>query len=247
MTKKLVCIVIAMMASLTLAATAQAQPYGMDYRWSFDVGLGWDNSITGNINSGGVGKIDNQTVVILPNPYDKVYGTGLQLRFGGGYMIDEVTEVRGMFTYQSLDANLTTMGDIGTSKLYAQYDPYRSFALDAGVRRYADVASNVRVYAEATAGIGFISETDVVLIAPTVNLTQRATDFYDRTAAVSIGGNLGVLFQASERVGVYGQIGMRWLSGMAPVDGLAGTDLEVINDNSSRWTLPFIIGLRTRF
>jgi len=247
MTQRRLFVVMTALAALTLASAAQAQPNVMDRRWSIDVGLGWDNGITGNINSGGIGKIDGQAVVILPNPYEKVYGTGFQLRFGGGYLIDEATEVRAMFTYQSLDANLTTMGDIGTSKLYAQYDPYRSFALDAGFRRYVDVAANIRVYAEATMGLGFIDETDVTLVAPTVNLAQHATDFYDRTAAFSVGGNLGLLLQASERVGVYGQIGMRWMSGMSAVDGLAGTGLEAINDTSSRWTLPFIIGVRTRF
>jgi hypothetical protein len=247
MTQKPVFVLVGALALLSLASAAQAQPSVMDHRWSVDVGLGWDNGITGNINSGGIGKINDQAVVILPNPYDKVYGTGFQLRFGGGYLLDDSTEVRAIFTYQSLDANLTTMGDIGTSKLYAQYDPYRSFALDAGFRRYVDVAANARVYAEATLGIGFISETDVTLVAPTVNLAQHATDFYDRTAAFSFGGNIGLLLQASKRVGVYGQIGMRWMSGMSAVDGLAGTGLEVINDNSSRWTLPFIIGIRTRF
>ena len=247
MTQRRLFVVMTALAALTLASAAQAQPNVMDRRWSIDVGLGWDNGITGNINSGGIGKIDGQAVVILPNPYEKVYGTGFQLRFGGGYLIDEATEVRAMFTYQSLDANLTTMGDIGTSKLYAQYDPYRTFALDAGFRRYVDVADKVRVYAEATLGIGFISETDVTLVAPTVNLAQHATDFYDRTAAFSFGGNIGLLLQTSERVGVYGQIGMRWMSGMSAVDGLAGTGLEAINDSSSRWTLPFIIGVRTRF
>jgi hypothetical protein len=247
MTQTRVIVVMAVLAALTLASAAQAQPNVMDRRWSVDVGLGWDNGITGNINSGGVGKINDQAVVILPNPYDKVYGTGFQLRFGGGYLIDEATEVRAIFTYQSLDANLTTMGDIGTSKLYAQYDPYNSFSLDGAFRRYVDVASNIRVYAEATVGIGFIAETDVTLVAPTVNLAGHATDFYDRTAAFSFGGNLGILLQTNERVGVYGQIGMRWMTGMSAVDGLAGTGLEVINDNSSRWTLPFIIGVRTRF
>jgi hypothetical protein len=247
MNQKRMSVVIAALAVVAFAPAAQAQPSVMDYRWSVDIGLGWDNGITGNINSGGIGKIDGQAVVILPNPYDKVYGNGFQLRFGGGYLIDEATEVRGMFTYQSLDANLTTMGDIGSSKLYAQYDPYRSFALDAGLRRYVDVADNVRVYGEATMGIGFISETDVTLVAPTANLAGHATDFYDRTAAFSFGGNIGLLLQASERVGIYGQIGMRWLSGMSTIDGLAGTDLEVINDKSSRWTLPFIMGVRARF
>ena len=38
--------------------------------WSADVGLGFDNSISGNINSSGVGRINNQAVVVLKNSYE---------------------------------------------------------------------------------------------------------------------------------------------------------------------------------
>ena len=91
-----------------------------DYRWSAEFGLGFDNSISGNINSGAVGTINNQAVVITKNRYEDVYGTGLHLRFGGGYMLRESTEVRATFTYQSVDADLTRMGDIGSSSLYGR-------------------------------------------------------------------------------------------------------------------------------
>jgi len=37
------------------------------------------------------------------------------------------------------------------------------------------------------------------------------------------------------------------MSGMSAVDGLAGTGLETINDNSSRWTMPIVFGVRARF
>ena len=248
MNSKRVCMVVAALAAwLIVAPAAQAQPSVMDYRWSFDVGLGWDNSISGNINSGAIGALNDQVTVVLPNSYEKVYGTGFHLRFGGGYLVDEVTEVRAVFTYQSLNADLTPMGDYGVSKLYGQYDPYRSFGLDVGFRRYFDASPNVRPYIEGTGGLGFITEIDVVLAAPSSNLTERATDFYDRTAAVSFGGNAGVLWQVSERVGLYGQIGLKWMSGLSAIDDLAGTGLESINDDSSRWTMPVVVGMRVRF
>jgi hypothetical protein len=245
--KRVIVVAAALAALLNLAPAAHAQPSIMDYRWSVDVGMGWDNSISGNINSGAIGKLNDQVTVILPNSYEKVYGTGYHLRFGGGYLIDEVTEVRAMFTYQSLNADLTPMGDYGVSKLYGQYDPYRSFGLDVGFRRYFDAKPTVRPYLEATAGLGFITEIDVILAAPSSNLTERATDFYDRTAAFALGGNAGVLWQVSNRVGVYGQLGLRWMSGLSAIDNLAGTGLEGINDNSSRWTMPIVIGMRARF
>ena len=247
MNHKRVIVALAMLAALGLAPAAQAQPSILDYRWSFDVGLGWDNSVSGNINSGAIGSLDGQTVVVTPNSYSDVYGTGFHLRFGGGYLIDEISEVRAVFTYQSLSADLTEMGDFGVSTLYGQYDKYKSFGLDVGFRRYFDVKPNVRPYVEGTIGLGFITEIDVVLSAPAANFTGRATDFYDRTAAFAFAGNAGVLWQLSERVGAYGQFGLRWMSGLSQIDNLAGTGLETINDDSSRWTLPIMVGARVRF
>ena len=231
----------------TQAQPAPAPAPASDYRWSVEFGLGFDNSISGNINSSGAGIINNQAVVITKNRYEDVYGTGLHLRFGGGYMLDEITEVRATFTLQSLDADLTRMGDIGASSLYGQYDDYQSFGLDVGFRRYADIAERFRAYGEGTIGLAFVDETDVVLIAPGANLAGNATDFYDRTTAFTLGGNAGLLWQTTERVGVFGQLGLRYVTGMSDVDGLVGTGLEEINDSSGRWTLPFLVGARARF
>ena len=245
---KRVCFVVAALAAwMSVVPAAQAQPSVMDHRWSVEVGIGWDNSLSGNINSGAIGKLDGQVAVILPNSYQDVYGTGFHLRFGGGYLIDEISEVHAVFTYQSLQADLTPMGDLGVSNLYGQYDPYRSFGLDVGFRRYFDAAPEVRPYIEGNFGLGFITEIDVILSAPTANLTARATDFYDRTAAFSFGGAAGVLWQVSDRVGAYGQMGLRWMSGLSPIDDLAGTGLEPINDDSARWTMPIVVGMRVRF
>ena len=234
-------------AALSVATTAQAQSSSIDYRWSVEFGIGWDNSISGNINSGGIGRINNQAVVITKNSYEDVYGTGLHMKFGGGYLLDADTEVRATFTLQSLDADLTEMGDYGASRLYGQYDDYQSFGIDVGLRRYADIRPGFRGYGEGTIGLGFVDETDVELVAPAANLSGTATDFYDRTTAFAFGANAGVLMQATERVAVFAQAGLRWVSGMSEVDGFAGTGLEDINDKSSRWTLPFLVGVRARF
>ena len=223
------------------AATALASP------WSVDVGFGIDNSISGNINSSAVGRLNNQAVVILKNSYEDVYGTGLHFRFGGGYMLDDDTEVRGTFTLQSLDADLTPMGDIGVSRLYGQYDDYQSFGLDVGLRQYMPVTETLRGYGEATVGLAFVDETDVVLVAPGANVGGNATDFYDKTTAFTLGLNVGLLFPVLEKVGIFGQMGFRYVTGMSEVDDLVGTGLETLNDNSSRWTFPLVLGVRARF
>jgi hypothetical protein len=239
----LITVLVIGVPSTTLAQTAEPE-----HRWSFDVGFGWDNGITGNINTSGIGEINNQVVVITKNSYNDVYGAGLHLRVGGGYVFRENTEARVTFTFQSLDADFVVpMGDIGVSNLYGQYSDYQSLSLDFGLRRYAELRPRLRAYGEAFLGIGFVDKTDVTLVAPGANLTGDANDFYDQTAAFTTGANLGAIFQTNEQLGVFIQLGLRYVSGMAEIDNLVGTGLDNINDKSARWTMPFVAGIQYRF
>ena len=237
-----------MVATVFVAGSAAEAQSGGDSPWSVDVGIGWDNGLTGNINSSGIGTINNQVVVILRNAYDDVYGTGLNLRFGGAYLLNDSTEITGTFTFQSLDADFVTpLGDIGVSNLYAQYTDYQTFGLDVGLRKYGRISDTVRAYGEGQLGIGFVDKIDVKLVAPGANLIGTSNDFYDQTAAFTFGVNAGVIVQTGKQLGVYGQIGLRYVSGLAQIDDLVGTGLDNINDKSSRWTLPFVGGIRFRF
>ena len=231
---------------LAAASTALAQT--AERRWSADVAIGWDNGITGNINSSGVGTLAGQTVVVTRNTYNDVYGAGLHLRFGGGYMWKRNVELRGTLTFQSLDADeIVPMGDMGLSNLYGQYTDYQALTLDFGARRYGRLRDMVTAYIEGTVGLGFIDKTDVTLIAPGANFAGQANDFYDQTTAFTLATNVGVLVEMNARTGLFVQMGLRWVSGMTEIDDLAGTGLETINDKSSRWTLPFVGGVRLRF
>jgi hypothetical protein len=239
-------IVVSMLIGASSIAHAQ-DPAPLSSPWSVDLGFGMDNSISGNINSSAIGRINNQAVVILKNSYEDVYGTGLHFRLGGGYMLDDTTEVRATFTLQSLDADLTDMGDLGVSRLYGQYADYQSLGIDVGLREYMNATETLRAYGEATIGLAFIDETDVILVAPAANLGGNATDFYDKTTAFAFAINVGVILPLSEQFGLFGQLGFRYVTGMSEIDDIVGTGLETINDNSSRWTLPLVIGVRARF
>ena len=231
------------------ATAAQAQSKtAADQKWSADFAVGFDHGISGHINSSGIGTIGDQVAVITKNSYDDVYGTGLHLRFGGGYMLDKNTEVRGAFSFQSLDADFVVpMGDLGISNLYGQFADYQTFNLDFGLRKYFDIQPKLKVYGEGSLGIGFVDQIDVTLVAPGANFAGKSTDFYDRTAAFTAGANGGVMMQAGEKVDVFAQLGLRYESGLSQVDQLIGTGLGTINDKSSRWTVPFLTGVRLRF
>jgi hypothetical protein len=244
--------VLVMVSALIMAASSPVRAQNADDKpanpWSVEFGIGWDNGISGNVNSSGIGQLNNQVVVITRNSYEDVYGTGLHVRFGGGYMLNDKTEARVTFTFQSLDADFVTpMGDLGVSNLYGQYTDYQTFGIDFGLRQYGVITERLRGYGEGTIGIGFVDKIDVTLVAPGANFVGQNNDFFDQTAAFTFGGAAGLLYQASSKFGVFAQLGLRWVSGLSEVDDLANTGLGNINDRSSRWTLPFLVGARYSF
>ena len=240
-------VAVLMLIGGTSTAAAQTAPSGQS-AWFVDLGIGIAPSINGNVNSGAIGTLQGQTTAVLPQSYGDVYGTGLDIRFGGGYMLDAESEVRGMFTYQTADADLVRLGDFGPSSLYSQYSDYKSLALDFGYRRYVPMSGEtIRGFGEATVGIGFISRINAQFAAPQSNAIFDNTDFYDTTAALTLGINVGALFRVTDQVDASAQVGLRRISGLAEVDQLVGTGLAEINDNSARLTFPIVVGVRFRF
>ena len=244
----LVCILFVALAIAAGASEARAQGQSGESPWVVDVGYGIDFSINGNVNSGAIGRLQGQATAILPQSYGDVYGTGFQLRFGGGYALSEVSELRGVFTFQSADADLVRLGDIGPSSLYVQYSDYKAFGLDLGYRHYIPLSNrNVRVYGEVMAGAAFVDSINAQFAAPQSNAVFSTTDFYDATAAFTFQLNVGALFRVADQVDLNAQIGLRHVGGLSQVDQFVGTGLESINDNSSRLTFPIVVGVRFRF
>jgi opacity protein-like surface antigen len=233
--------------ALTLGAASTAHAQTTDSKFSLDVAIGWDNSISGNINGSAIGSVNNQTVVVLTNQYEDVYGSGLHIRVGGGSRLNSNTEARASLSFQSADSELATLGDYGASPLYADYSDYKSTALDVGLRRYGRVNTSLRPYVEGTIGLGWIDDINADLVAPQANQVIEANNFYQSTTAFSWGVSAGLLYDITSRLGGFAQLGLRYTSGLADVDNFVGTGLDSINDNSARWTLPFLVGVRVGF
>ena len=235
-------------ALLAVAADARAQAAADESRWFLDFAFGVAPSINGNVSSGAIGVLQGQAAAFLPQTYGNVYGTGIDWRLGGGYTLDENSEVRGILTWQSADADLVRLGDIGPSSLYAQYDDYKSFALDLGYRRYFPLSnSDIRLFGEGTIGVGIISAIGVQFAAPQSNVVFPQANYYDRTAAFTFGFNFGALFKFSDRMDFTGQIGLRHVSGLQTVDQFVGTGLETASNDTARLTFPFVVGVRYHF
>ncbi len=239
-------VALALFASPFTVSNASAQ--AADLRWNVEASVGWDIGLSGDFLSAGIGTINDVPVVFQSAPFDDVFGNGVLWTVGVGYMVDDINEVRGQFSYQRVGADVFNLGTAGTSQLVATFDDYKVSSLEAGYRHYfAPGTERLRPYVSGIIAVAVIPEIDGVLAAPEAGLARYATDFYDGTAAFAIGVGGGVLYALNDRLDLNGQLAFRHTTGLSAVDGFQGTGLENTNDKSSRWTMPLTFGLRFKF
>jgi hypothetical protein len=70
---------------------------------------------------------------------------------------------------------------------------------------------------------------------------------YDTSVVPSVGAGGGVQINLSDRFAVQGGVEFKWQGDAGDLDGLAGTGLESINDESRRWSMPITGGITVRF
>jgi hypothetical protein len=99
------------------------------------------------------------------------------------------------------------------------------------------------------AGAGFVSLETVKseFSVPAAEVVLPDVDFLESSVvpAVSVGG--GVQVHLSDRLAVQGGLDFKWHGDAKDQDGLAGTGLESINDQSRRWSMPVTGGITVRF
>ncbi len=237
---------VMLLLALGIASPAAAQTE--DSSWNVEGAIGWDIGLSGDFLAASIGTLQGLPTIIDSQSFGDVYGNGIQFQFSAGYMVDEINEVRGQFSFQRVGADVTPLGTIGGSDLVGTFDDYKAWTIEAAYRHYfAKRREKLRPYGGGTFGVSIINEIDGAFAAPQAGITRLATDFYDGTAALSLGFNGGVLYALSPRLDLNGQVGFRYNSGLSKVDAFNGTGLEGINDKSARWTMPISVGLRYNF
>jgi hypothetical protein len=237
-----------MLCFFLTSSTATAQT-AADTPWSVDVAIGWDNSVSGDFLSGAIGTLQGLPVALEKQTWDDVYGTGVLFSVGVGYAYRERAELRGGFTYQSTGADDTlTAGTYRGGPLTMRFENYKAWGLDFGYRQYfAETAGRWRPYVGGTIGFGSVSDIGADVAQTAVNFTLDDVDFYGSNAAMTFGANGGVLYRLTGRVSLDARLGLRYVSGLSDVEGTAFTNLDDVNNGSSRWTLPLTVGAKVRF
>lgn len=238
----------ALVSALFIPAVAQAQT--ADHTWAAEVFLGWDNTISGNLHGSGVGTLIGQSAVITSSSYDDIYGTGARWRFTGAYRLDPKSEVLGSLEVSTAGAEVRQIGTLGGNPLFAQFGDYKAIGIEGGYRRYfADQGAHGRIkpFVGGLIGIDIISSIDASLTVPQQNLVLDTVNVYDGTGAFVFGVNGGAFYDINERFSVGGQLELRHHTGLDALNGLSGTGLDNVTNDTGRWSLPLTFGARVKF
>jgi hypothetical protein len=235
------------MAGLSLAlgvtpAVAQSA------RWSVAFNAGSDIALTGDVHAGGSGRVLGLPTTVESRTYGDIYGSPFTWSVDFGYLATGSGEVRARVFRTAGEAERVQVGDVATLPLFAEFDAYTALGVDFGYRQYfTSEGSRVRPFGGASFGFAQIDEINSTFSVPAVSVVLPDVPMYDATTVPTFAISAGVLIPIGAHAGIQGGVDFRWHGKMDPVDGLAGTGLEAINDDASRWSMPLTIGAVVRF
>lgn len=237
----------AALCALTLAATpAFAQTPEKPWSVSFDLGM--ERALSGDVHGGGTGTVLGLPTQVGARTYDDIYGTGFQWSAGLGYAVSPSGELRATFSWAKGTADRIKVGTVANLDLFGLFDEDKSMGVELGYRQYVGSAdARVRPYVGLFGGLSRVDAITAEFTVPAASVTLSGVDMYERSTVPVFGANAGLQAKLSE--GLFFQVGadLRWRGNLKARDGLAGTGLEPINDESRRWSLPVSAGLTIRF
>jgi hypothetical protein len=229
-----------------LATPAAAQD-GIRGQWSVTVAGGALVPVGGEFHQGGQGLVLGLPTSVQARTNTDIYDMGYGWRAGLGYGVSRSVELFGDFTWGRASASELRVGSVAGLDLLAQFDDYRSYGMEGGMRLNFAPESRVQPYMTALAGFKRVSRIPGTFSVPAAGVTLADTPFYDASTVPVVGSSLGLLVDVSPRVALGLEGGVRYHTKLAELEGLAGTGLENLNDAGSRWSAPISAVMRVRF
>jgi len=221
-------------------ARAQSNP------WSVSFDLGTQIALSGDVHGGGSGTVLNLPTQVQARSYGDIYGNGFYWAAGLGYRVGEAGEIRVQGSYTSNPADRLQVGTVANLPLFALFEDYKAFGMDFGFRQYFGTAT-ARPYVGAGGGFVRVDKIQSEFSVPAAGVVLSNVNMYDTSVVPSFGAGGGVQINLSDRFAVQGGLEFRWQGDAKDLDGLAGTGLESINDESRRWSMPITGGITVRF
>lgn len=237
-------VLLAVAAALAIAVPAAAQ----SPRWSVAFNVGADVPLSGNVHDGGTGRVLNLPTTVQARDYKDIYGTPFTWSADFGFLATPSSEIRARVFRTRAEAARIQVGDVASLPLFAEFDPYAALGMDVGYRQYlTSSTSSVRPFAGASLGFLRTDTINSTFSVPAANVVLRDVAMYDSSTVLAFAVSAGALVPIGQNFGIQGGVDVRWHGDLTAVDGLAGTGLERINDESRRWSMPLTIGAVVRF
>ena len=242
-------------AASTPAAAPPPATNSFRHRVTLSVQFGIDNQFSGKMIKAASGvTTGGQPINLDETTFDSVYGRIGMLKIGSGYRTSPRTEAVVNFVWSDSDAQNTathigTAGSSGQVPLDVNFTAYKYWGIEGGNRWYF-ARTRFTPYLGYLVGINRhqdIRGTFVgVPIESTPGLAAQDGKFFEKSWALSVGPTGGVLIGIGP-IEVMGELQLRYLGKLSDVDWLVEEGLKNINDESSRWSIPFVLGARLRF
>jgi len=216
---------------------------------------GVDNQFSGKMIEAATGRTTGGVPINLEETtYDEVYGRMAMLKVGIGYRHSERLESAINFIYSNSDAafEAVQIGTAGTSPqvpLNVHFTSYQYWGVEAGQRLFFPHGI-VTPFAGWLVGLNRNQDIRGTFVGVPPNalpgLAAQDGKFFERSWAFSVGPTGGILIGRGS-VQAIGETQLRFLGGLSDVDWLVEEGLRDINSKSSRWSVPFLAGVRVKF
>jgi hypothetical protein len=231
-------------AFVATAAPASAQTAAGPVSISFDLGVQLPGP--GDVHGAGTGTVLNLPTTVESRSYGDIFGSGFTWAAGMGYRLGASGEFRLSGGYTKDTAERLQVGNVAGLPLFGLFGDYSAFSMDAGYRQYLG-GSRVRPFVGGSVGFVRLAEASAEFTVPAANVTLSDVDFFDTSIVPAFGLGAGVQIDLTPRTAFQAGIDFRWHGAYTDLDGLAGTGLEPINDETGRWAMPVTAGLTVRF
>lgn len=227
-------------------------PDTLRHRLTVSVLWGLDNQFSGKMIQSSVGStLQGQPIRLDETTYDEVYGRMGLFKAGVGYRLSPRSEVVVNFVLSQSSSDLVEIGTVGTANVPVTVDftDYDYWGFEGGQRFFF---SQVRFTPFVGYLVGLNRFGDIrgtfVNVPPefTPGLAAQDGKFFEKSWALTGSATGGVLVGVGP-FEIMGEVALRYMGGLSDVDWLVEEGLRDINSESSRWSVPVLVGARIRF
>jgi len=242
--------------TLLMLPSAAAEQDSLKNRLTVSVLFGVDNQFSGTMIQQATGQtVGGAPINLDETTFDEVYGRIGVWKIGVGYRTTPRTEGVLNFIWSSSESEetATPIGTVGSGAvqvpLAVNFTEYQYWGIEGG-QRWFFARTRFTPYVGYLVGLNRHQDIRGTFVNVPANLTPGLAEqdgkFFEKSWAFSFGPTGGFLIGIGP-IELMAEAQLRFLGGLSDVDWLVEEGLRDINSDSSRWSIPFLAGVRVRF